>query len=147
MCTGKGHVSDEGVRARGLQQSIASAEIEEQPFQRQRGNDFPRIGDKIACGHQVFRGRQRRVLETPDRLQRKLRKISALHKSLSGGGCTRDLPRGSRIGVGPLCKIHKCGKIVAFVRDCRFCIFHHGSSLRGRVWDDPRSLGAGGCLR
>ena len=53
MGTGEGHVGDKGVCARGLHLGGALAEVEEQPFQRQRGNDFARIGDEIARRHQV----------------------------------------------------------------------------------------------
>src|SRR5260370_30239212 len=92
MGTGEGHVGDKRIRTRGLQLGIAAAEVEKQPFQSQRGNNFPRIGDEIARWHQVLRHGQRRVLKPADRFQGKLREIRAFCEAYTRGRLTRDFP-------------------------------------------------------
>ena len=62
------HVGDKGICTCGLQLSIATAEVEQQPFHSHGGNDLSRIRDEVAFRYQVLRYGQRCVLKAPDRL-------------------------------------------------------------------------------
>src|ERR1700744_1978566 len=112
MGTRESHIRDERVGARGLQLGIAAAEVEQQPFYSQGGNDFPCVGDEIACRHKVSRHRQRRVLKTADRLQGKLRKIRALRKADTRSRFTRYFPSLACFWICSLCQIDQRRQIV-----------------------------------